>query len=110
MGRQAATLPFECLNFVFYALRSAGQFRLLRSQRLGAGKTRRPGPLEVVAAQPARRVEHPANEIQARLANSLATSFLEVAYSIGSNDLSYFTRAFKRQLGVCLSDYPATAR
>ena len=25
----------------------------------------------------------------------------DVAYSVGFNDLSYFTRAFKRQLGVC---------
>ena len=34
----------------------------------------------------------------------------DVAYSVGFNDLSYFTRAFKRQLGVCPSDYQAGAR
>ena len=34
----------------------------------------------------------------------------EVAYSVGFNDLSYFTRAFKRELGVCPSDYQAGAR
>lgn len=27
-----------------------------------------------------------------------------VAYPVGLNDLSYFTRAFKRQLGVCPSE------
>lgn len=34
----------------------------------------------------------------------------EAAYAVGFNDLSYFTRAFKRQLGVCPSKYQATAR
>ena len=32
------------------------------------------------------------------------------AGSIGFTDLSYLTRAFKRQLGVCPSDYQAGAR
>jgi two-component system, response regulator YesN len=34
----------------------------------------------------------------------------EVAYSVGFNDLSYFSWAFKRQTGVCPSDYQAGAR
>ena len=34
----------------------------------------------------------------------------EVAYSVRFNDLSHFTRAFRRQLGVCPSDYQAGAR
>ena len=34
----------------------------------------------------------------------------DVAYAVGFNDLSYFTRAFKRETGVCLSDYQAGAR
>ncbi len=44
-----------------------------------------------------------------RLAHSGAL-VKDVAYSVGFNDLSYFTRAFKRQLGVCPSDYQAGAR
>lgn len=34
----------------------------------------------------------------------------EVAYSVGFNDHSYFTRTFKRQIGICPSDYQAGAR
>ena len=34
----------------------------------------------------------------------------EVAYAVGVNDFSYFARAFKRQLGVCPSEYRAGAR
>ena len=34
----------------------------------------------------------------------------DVAYSVGFNDLSYFTRAFKREVGVCPSEYQAAAR
>lgn len=34
----------------------------------------------------------------------------EVAYAVGFNDLSYFSWAFKRQLGVCPRDYQASAR
>ena len=34
----------------------------------------------------------------------------EVAYSVGFNDLSYFTRAFKREFGGCPSAYQAGAR
>ena len=34
----------------------------------------------------------------------------EVAYSVGFNDLSYFSRAFKRQLGICPTSYQAAAR
>ena len=37
-------------------------------------------------------------------------SVKEVAYAVGFNDLSYFTRAFKRQLGVCPRQYQAGAR
>ena len=33
----------------------------------------------------------------------------KVAYPVGFNALPYFTRAFKRQLGVCPSDYRAGA-
>ena len=44
-----------------------------------------------------------------RLAHSGAL-VKEVAYAVGFNDLSYFTRAFKRQLGVCPSEYQADAR
>jgi AraC-like DNA-binding protein len=34
----------------------------------------------------------------------------EVAYDVGFNDLSYFARAFKRQVGVCPSKYHLRAR
>jgi two-component system, response regulator YesN len=34
----------------------------------------------------------------------------EVAYDVGFNDLSYFARAFKRQVGVCPSQYHLRAR
>ena len=34
----------------------------------------------------------------------------EVAYSVGFNDLSYFSRAFKRRLGICPTQYQAAAR
>ncbi|MDB5868319.1 MAG: response regulator transcription factor [Polaromonas sp.] len=34
----------------------------------------------------------------------------EVAYSVGFNDLSYFSRAFKQRLGICPTQYQATAR
>ncbi|NUX56143.1 helix-turn-helix transcriptional regulator [Paraburkholderia youngii] len=34
----------------------------------------------------------------------------EVAYSVGFNDLSYFTRSFKRHFGVCPAAYQAAAR
>ena len=34
----------------------------------------------------------------------------EEAYSVGFNDLSYFARAFKRQVGVCPSQYQAGTR
>lgn len=34
----------------------------------------------------------------------------EVAYAVGFNDLSYFSRTFRRQLGVCPREYQAGAR
>jgi AraC-like DNA-binding protein/CheY-like chemotaxis protein len=34
----------------------------------------------------------------------------EVAYSVGFNDLSYFTRVFRRHVGMCPSVYQAGAR
>ena len=48
--------------------------------------------------QARRRLAHPGAQVK------------EVAYSVGFNDLSYFARAFKRELGVCPSDYQAGAR
>lgn len=39
-----------------------------------------------------------------RLSNSSA-SISEIAYSVGFNDLSYFSRAFRRLTGMCPSDY-----
>jgi two-component system, response regulator YesN len=33
----------------------------------------------------------------------------DAAYAVGFKDLSYFTRAFMRQLGVCPSEYQAGA-
>jgi AraC-like DNA-binding protein len=39
-----------------------------------------------------------------RLANPGARA-KDVAYSVGFNDLTYFSRAFKRQVGVCPSEY-----
>ena len=44
-----------------------------------------------------------------RLAHSGALA-KEVAYAVGFNDLSYFAWAFKRQIGVCPSEYRAGAR
>lgn len=44
-----------------------------------------------------------------QLADSAALT-KEVAYAVGFNDLSHFTRVFKRQIGVCPSQYHATAR
>jgi len=49
-------------------------------------------------------VQHRVDEAVRLLANP-KTSITDIAYTVGFNDASYFTRAFKRYIGVSPSDY-----